>query len=67
MAWVEAIEKKTGEGRLQPTHVVAHAKVFHAADGQPVIKQACAVADKLRASRLQLVRVPAIHLPRRLS
>jgi hypothetical protein len=38
MAWVEAIEKKTGDGRLQPTHVVAHAKVFHTADGRPVLQ-----------------------------
>ena len=41
-----------------------NADIARAADGQPVVKQACAVADELRASRLQLVGVPAIHLPR---
>jgi monooxygenase len=39
----------------------ADADVACAADGQPVVQQACAVADELRASCLKLVGVAEVH------
>ena len=38
MAWVEKIEIQRGTGKLQPTQVVAHAKVFHGQDGSPILQ-----------------------------
>ena len=38
MAWVVAVEKKEGAGKLQPTQVVAYAKVFHTEGATPVLQ-----------------------------
>jgi hypothetical protein len=38
MAWVVSIEKKLGQGRMQPTHVTAHVKVFDLPDSSPVVQ-----------------------------
>ena len=52
-----------GDPRRGDGHDVAHADadVARAADGQPVGKQARAIADELRASRLELAGVTAKH------
>lgn len=38
MAWVEKVEIEQGTGKLQPTQVVAHAKVFRGQDGSPILQ-----------------------------
>jgi hypothetical protein len=38
MAWIQRIEHTVGSGRMQPTQVIAHAKVFTAEDGAPVLQ-----------------------------
>ncbi len=49
-------------GRGDRNQVTAsHAEVARTADGQPVGKQACAVADELLACGVELGSVQAIH------
>jgi hypothetical protein len=38
MAWVEKVELEQGSGKLQPTQVVARAKVFCTEDGSPILQ-----------------------------
>jgi hypothetical protein len=38
MAWVRSVERKEGEGRRQPTEVVAFVKVFETQDSSPIIQ-----------------------------
>ena len=38
MAWITSVEKSEGAGRLQPTHVAAHVKVFQVEGGQTIIQ-----------------------------
>lgn len=38
MAWVRAIERKSGEGKLQPTQVVAQVKVFTPLGAVPIVQ-----------------------------
>jgi len=38
MAWVKAIERKSGEGKLQPTQLVAYVKVFTPDEAAPIIQ-----------------------------
>lgn len=38
MAWVRAIERKSGEGKLQPTQVVAQVKVFTPHGAVPIVQ-----------------------------
>jgi hypothetical protein len=38
MAWVEKVELEQGTGKLQPTHLVARAKVFDSGDGSPILQ-----------------------------
>ncbi len=38
MAWVKRIERKEGEGRRQPSEVVAFVKVFAVRDSSPIIQ-----------------------------
>jgi hypothetical protein len=38
MAWVQSVERKDGEGRIQPSQVTAFVKVFEAADSTPIVQ-----------------------------
>ena len=38
MAWVTSVEKNEGSGKLHPTELVAHAKVFRTEDGRPIVQ-----------------------------
>jgi hypothetical protein len=38
MAWVQKVERKDGSGRIQPTQVIAHVKVFTTIDLMPVVQ-----------------------------
>ena len=38
MAWVKSIERKSGEGKLQPTQLVAHVKVFAPDGALPIVQ-----------------------------
>ena len=38
MAWVVSFEKKEGNGRRQPTDVIAYIKVFDTVDGLPIVQ-----------------------------
>jgi hypothetical protein len=38
MAWIASIEKSEGGGKLQPTQVIAHVKIFHVEGGTPIIQ-----------------------------
>jgi hypothetical protein len=38
MAWVQNVERKEGNGRHQPSQVVAFVKVFNAEDSSPIIQ-----------------------------
>ena len=38
MPWITSIKSSAGIGKLQPTQVVAHVKIFHAEDGTPIVQ-----------------------------
>lgn len=38
MGWVTSIERKPGEGKIQPTQFVAYVKVFTPDGGSPIIQ-----------------------------
>ena len=38
MAWVTSVEVKGGSGKIQPTQLTAHAKVFHAESGALILQ-----------------------------
>jgi hypothetical protein len=38
MAWVKSIERKSGEGKLQPTQLVAQVKVFTPNGALPIVQ-----------------------------
>jgi hypothetical protein len=38
MAWVKSIERKVGDGKLQPTQVIAHIKIFTPTGAHPIIQ-----------------------------
>ena len=38
VAWVTSIERKAGDGKIQPTQLTAHVKVFVPKDGSPIIQ-----------------------------
>ena len=38
MAWIKSVRKAEGTGRLQPTEVTAHVKVFQAAGGTTIVQ-----------------------------
>ncbi|CEJ86986.1 hypothetical protein HYPGJ_30841 [Hyphomicrobium sp. GJ21] len=38
MAWVKAIERTPGDGKLQPTQLAAHVKVFTPKDSLPIVQ-----------------------------
>ncbi len=38
MAWVRRVERKEGEGRRQPSEVVAFVKVFEIEDSSPIVQ-----------------------------
>ncbi|MEK4033562.1 hypothetical protein WOC76_16265 [Methylocystis sp. IM3] len=38
MAWVKRVERKQGEGRRQPSEVIAFVKVFDIQDSSPIIQ-----------------------------
>lgn len=38
MAWVRDIESKLGDGRIQPTEVIAHLKIFETQEGTKILQ-----------------------------
>ena len=38
MAWVVSVESKPGTGKLQPTQLIAHAKVFSVESGSSILQ-----------------------------
>jgi hypothetical protein len=38
LAWIISFQQKSGSGRIQPTQVVGHVKVFVTNDSTPVIQ-----------------------------
>ena len=38
MAWVQSVQRKDGEGRMQPSRVTAFVKVFEASDSTPIVQ-----------------------------
>ncbi len=38
MAWVTSVEVKTGSGKVQPTQLMAHAKIFRVESGDLVVQ-----------------------------
>lgn len=38
MAWVQSVERKDGEGRIQPSKVTAFVKVFEATSSTPIVQ-----------------------------
>lgn len=38
MAWITSIERKEGRGRIQPTQVIAYAKVFQTDDRNTIVQ-----------------------------
>jgi hypothetical protein len=38
MAWVKSIERKSGEGKLQPTQLIAQVKVFTPNGALPIVQ-----------------------------
>lgn len=67
MALVTEIETVEGEGRLNPTHVVARVKVFGASDRRPIVQvDTCGSPDrKLRGKTSQTLQFDA-HSARQL-
>ncbi len=45
MAWVLSVEAKPGSGKIQPTQLIAKAKVFHAESGAVIIQIDTAGSD----------------------
>ena len=38
MAWVTSVERKAGEGKIQPSQLTAHVKVFTPKGGLPIVQ-----------------------------
>ena len=38
MAWIKSVQRTDGTGRLQPTEVTAHIKVFQAKGGTTIVQ-----------------------------
>jgi hypothetical protein len=56
MAWIEKIEIQRGTGKLQPTQVVAHAKVFMAKTARRFCKSTL-VARRLDRTQVSKARL----------
>jgi hypothetical protein len=38
MAWISAVQRKDGNGKIQPTEVIAYAKVFSTEDNTRILQ-----------------------------
>lgn len=38
MAWITSVEQKPGSGKIQPTQLTAHVKVFTLNDASPIVQ-----------------------------